>query len=196
MLDCFEQIKKNLTTALDSIVDNEFNSLVDDCEKVLRGGHRIIATGLGKNVPICEKFEGTMLSMGLDCHFMHTNTAIHGDLGMIRDNDLVIILTKSGSTEESVLLYHHLLAKNCSIWLLSFNRDSLLYQQIKNHISIELSHEGDLWNLVPNNSSTMNLIVLQQLAIELSKRFNLTLADFKKNHPGGAIGKYLDKLNN
>ena len=69
--------------SLNSINVQEMDSLIDACEKTLKAGHKIIASGLGKNVPICDKFVGTMLSMGLDANFLHTNTAVHGDMGMV-----------------------------------------------------------------------------------------------------------------
>src|SRR3972149_2973284 len=72
--------------------------LVDQCVKTLNSGGRIIATGLGKNVPVCEKFIGTLNSLGVDSHFMNTNSAVHGDLGLIKKGDLVIMLSKGGFT--------------------------------------------------------------------------------------------------
>ena len=107
--------------------------------------------------------------------------------------DLVIILTKSGSTAESVYL-EKLLEKRegVKLWLLSFKEHSDLSDSMENKLIINMEHEGDLWNIVPNNSTTLNLIVLQEVAIELSRRFGLDLIkDFKPNHPGGAIGTIL-----
>ena len=86
----FEKTSRLIDDALKSISDESMAALIDDCEKTLRNGHKIIASGLGKNVPICEKFEGTMLSLGLDAQFLHTNSAVHGDMGMVKDGDLVI----------------------------------------------------------------------------------------------------------
>ena len=100
----FEQTIKVLSNALNSVDESAFMRLANDCEATLRRGNKIIASGLGKNVPICDKFVGSMLSLGLNAGFMHTNTAVHGDLGMVHDGDLVIVLTKSGSTTESVYL--------------------------------------------------------------------------------------------
>ena len=164
--------------------------LVSDCEQTLRNGNKIIATGLGKNVPICDKFVGTMLSLGLNAGFLHSNTAVHGDMGMVHSGDLVIVLTKSGATAESVYLVDLLKQrKGVKLWLLSFNEHSVLADSMDNKLIIKLEHEGDLWNIVPNNSTTLNLIVLQAVAMELSKRLELSLEDdFKPNHPGGAIG--------
>lgn len=179
--------------ALKSIRRDQMDSLIDACEETLREGHKIIASGLGKNVPICDKFVGTMLSLGFDAGFLHTNTAVHGDMGMIHPGDLVIILTKSGSTAESVYLAELLKRRRgTKLWLLSFNEHGELSNSIENKLIINLEHEGDLWNIVPNNSTTLNLIVLQEVAIELSRRFNLAIEkDFKPNHPGGAIGAKL-----
>jgi D-arabinose 5-phosphate isomerase GutQ len=188
--------KKNIgyiSDALRSVDEKQMDSLVNDCEKALKAGHKIIATGLGKNVPICDKFVGTMLSMGLDAAFMHTNTAVHGDMGMVHSGDLVIILTKSGSTAESVYLADLLkMRRGVKLWLISFHEHSELADSMENKLIVSLEHEGDLWNIVPNNSTTLNLLILQEVAVKLSERLNLDLEkDFKPNHPGGAIGAKL-----
>lgn len=186
-----------ITSAIDTINEFQFKKLLDDCESVLKLGHKIIVSGLGKNAPICEKFVGTMLSLGMNASFLHTNTAIHGDLGMIQPGDLVIMTSKNGTTSESVYLTQIIQQdrKDVKLWLLSFNASSILVDTIglDRSIIVEMSHEGDLWNIVPNNSSTLSLIILQTLAIELSRRMGVTLSDFRRNHPGGSIGQ---KLNN
>ena len=149
---------------------------------------------MGKNVPICEKFVSTMISMGLDASFLHTNSAVHGDMGIIRAGDLVIILSKSGETEESIYLTRLLQRRaGVSLRLLTFNAQSTLADMIKKFLVIRLEHEGDLWNVLPNNSTTLNLIVLQTIAIEVARRLKVDLeANFKPNHPGGAIGRKLN----
>jgi D-arabinose 5-phosphate isomerase GutQ len=194
MIEYFEETIRLLSDAIRSIDERQFSALVDDCERTLKAGHKIIASGLGKNVPVCEKFEGTMLSLGMDCNFMHTNSAVHGDLGMVKPGDLVIILTKSGSTIESVYLYEQLRKRDSAVWLLSFNREGKLSREIPKSVFISLEHEGDRWNVLPNNSTTMNLIVLQALAMELAKRLDIKLEDFKPNHPAGAIGESLRNI--
>lgn len=183
-----------IAKAIESVNEVQFNNLLTACETVLKSGHKIIVSGLGKNVPICDKFVGTMLSLGMNAGFLHTNSAVHGDLGMVRPNDLVIILTKSGSTVESVYLTELIQKRpKVEIWLLSFKPNSILTEKIglDKSLIVNMEHEGDLWDIVPNNSTTLNLIILQTLAIELSKRMGITLGDFKENHPGGAIGDQL-----
>ena len=190
----FEKQMQIIEDSVQSLDETVFNQLVDECEAVLRNGHKIITSGLGKNVPVCEKFVGTMNSLGMDATFMNTNTAVHGDIGMVKDGDLVIILTKSGETSESVYLTSLLKKRNADLWLLSFKDNSTLTREIPKHVILNLEHEGDAWDIVPNNSTTVNLIVLQGLAITLSERMGITLPDFKKNHPGGHIGKQLENV--
>ncbi len=188
----FENTLKILSDAIKSVDTKVFEQLVEECYKTLKYGHKVIASGLGKNVPICDKFVGTMLSLGFDAGFLHTNSAVHGDMGMVKPGDLVIILTKSGSTAESVYLADLLQKREgVNLWLLSFKHDSVLDKKIGKSLIIEMEHEGDMWNIVPNNSTTLNLIVLQAVAMTLAQKFHLTLDDFKQNHPGGAIGVQL-----
>lgn len=190
----FENTLRILSDAIKSVDTQVFEQLVEECYKTLKSGHKVIASGLGKNVPICDKFVGTMLSLGFDAGFLHTNSAVHGDMGMVKSGDLVIILTKSGSTAESVYLADLLQKREgVNIWLLSFKYGSILDKKIGKSLIIEMEHEGDMWNIVPNNSTTLNLIILQALAMTLAQKFNLSLDDFKKNHPGGAIGVQLSK---
>ena len=191
--DYFERNFAIIENALKSINKKEIDNLIDECEQTIKAGNKIVASCLGKNVPICDKFVGTMLSLGFNAGFLHTNSAVHGDMGMIHPGDLVIILTKSGSTVESVYLVDLLKKREkVNLWLLSFKEQSTLANSMDKKVIIDMEHEGDLWNIVPNNSTTINLVVLQTIAIELSKRMNLTLEkDFKPNHPGGAIGELL-----
>lgn len=188
----FEKNMNYIEQALRSIPQKDMTLLIDDCENTLKKGHKVIASGLGKNVPICDKFVGSMLSMGMDAGFLHTNSAVHGDLGMVKPGDLVIVLTKSGSTAESVYLVDLLRKREgVHLWILTGQNKSVLADAVNNKIVFDLEHEGDQWNILPNNSTTVNLIVLQTLAMELSKRMGITLEQFKPNHPGGAIGARL-----
>lgn len=190
-MEHFEKTMGIICAAVQSIRASEFDGLKRDCLDTLAAGNKIIATGLGKNVPICEKFVGTMNSLGIPAAFIHTNSAVHGDLGIVRDGDLVIVLTKSGKTTESVHLVELLGMRKCKLWLLSFSRDSVLYKQIPNRLIIELEHEGDKWNILPNNSTVLNLIILQELAMRIADESNIPLDALRMNHPGGAIGEML-----
>lgn len=188
----FDKNMNLLKDALEGISMSDMDKLISMCENTLKSGHKVIASGLGKNVPICEKFEGTMISLGMNAQFLHTNSAVHGDMGMVKPGDILIILTKSGSTSESVYLVDMLKKREgVQIWLMSCNLHSILADSMDNKLIVPLKHEGDSWDIVPNNSTTAFLIVLQTLAMQLAKRMNITLEDFKPNHPGGAIGSRL-----
>lgn len=193
-MNYFENTMQILDDAIKSLDTEKFQKLVEQSKKTLENGNQIIATGLGKNVPICDKFVGTMLSLGMNAFFLHTNSAVHGDLGAVKNGDLVIILTKSGETSESIYLVELLKKRNVNLWLLTFNENSTLTETISNHIILKMEHEGDMWNIIPNNSTTLNLIILQGLAMQLAKEMNIQLKDFKENHPGGHIGEMLKKI--
>lgn len=192
MKEYFASILKTIGDAVASLDYGSFEKLTEDCMNAIENGNKVVASGLGKNVPVCDKFVGTMTSLGQPASFMNTNSAAHGDIGMVRDGDVVIILTKSGETAESVYLERLLDGRGCKIWLLTFVENSTLAHKLgENCIVLRLDNEGDQWDIVPNNSTTVNLIVLQGLAMEIARRRGVTLADFKKNHPGGHIGEQL-----
>ena len=158
MIRYFEKQLEELDYSIHSLDETIFSRWVEEAAATLKNNKKIIVSGLGKNVPICEKFVGSMVSLGLDACFLHTNSAVHGDMGIVKSGDMVILLTKSGETEESV----------------------------------DLHHEGDLWNIMPNNSTTINLIILQGLAMLTAKKLELDIGQFRRNHPGGQIGKKLE----
>lgn len=196
MIKYFTNMLDTIQKSVLSIDEKTFVTLVDECVNTIECGHKIVVSGLGKNVPVCDKFVGTMNSLGQPAVYMNTNSAVHGDIGMVNEGDLVIVLTKSGETVESIYLTSLLKKRKCSIWLLTFSSESTLVKKIgmENSIILELEHEGDQWNIVPNNSTTVNLIVLQGLAMEVVRRRGVTLEDFKKNHPGGYIGEQLKNV--
>ena len=168
-----------------------FRKMVEAAAAAIDTGKKVIVSGLGKNVPICEKFVGSMVSMGLDAYFLHTNSAVHGDMGLVKDGDMVILLTKSGETGESIYLARLLKERQVHLWLVTFQEESTLAKEIPDRIVLELGHEGDLWNIMPNNSTTMNLILLQGLAMMVAKKKGVKIGEFKRNHPGGHIGVQL-----
>lgn len=184
----FKHVSEVVLNSLASLDDLVFETLVTDAVRALDNGHKIIVSGLGKNVPVCEKFVGTMVSVGQRASYMNTNSAVHGDLGMVEKGDLVIILTKSGETAESIYLNHLLSQRECERWLLTFQKNSTIGKEIDHVLALTLQDEGDLWNIVPNNSTIVDLIILQGLAMEIVNRRGFTLDEFHKNHPGGHIG--------
>lgn len=191
MIDYYKRVLEVLTDSMESIPTEIYQQLINECVSTLNKGGKIIASGLGKNVPICEKFVGTLNSFGLDARFLHTNTAVHGDLGMVGKDDIVFLLSKGGNTYETVALAEYLKQRGTNTWLLTFYDDCKTAEVIDKLLVLNLLEEGDEWDIVPNNSTTVYLILLQGIALELSKRLGVTLDDFKVNHPGGGIGARL-----
>lgn len=195
MIDYYKDVIAVISNSLDSLQTDIYEQLICECVEVLKNGGKIIASGLGKNVPICEKFVGTLNSLGIDARFLHTNTAIHGDLGMVGKKDLVLLLSKGGNTYETVALAEQLKNRGTNTWLLTFSDRCKSAEVVDKRLIMNLQNEGDEWDIVPNNSTTIYLIVLQGIAMEIGKRMGVTLDDFRVNHPGGGIGARLSGKN-
>lgn len=191
MIDYYKDVMKTIEDSLESIDEKLYQQIIEECVDTLKNGGKIIASGLGKNVPICEKFVGTLNSLGIDARFLHTNTAVHGDLGMVGKKDIVFLLSKGGNTSETVDLGTYLNERGTNTWLLSFYGDGKASKVVKKKFIMHLIEEGDEWDIVPNNSTTVYLILLQGIAIEIGKRLGVTIDDFRMNHPGGGIGAKL-----
>ena len=191
MIEYYKNVIEVIENSLGSIDEEVYRQVIDESVSAIQNGGKIIASGLGKNVPICEKFVGTLNSLGIDARFLHTNTAVHGDLGMVGKKDIVYLLSKGGNTMETVELGKYLAERGTNTWLMSFYDDGKVTEVVKKKFIMHLISEGDEWNIVPNNSTTVYLIVLQGIAIEIGKRMGVTLDDFKVNHPGGGIGAKL-----
>ena len=187
----YEEVIDVIKDSLDSIDEGVYEQIISESVDVLKSGNKIIASGLGKNVPICEKFVGTLNSLGIDARFLHTNTAVHGDLGMVGKNDIVYLLSKGGNTHETVALAEHLKSRGTDTWLMTFTESCKSAEIVDKRLVMHLINEGDEWDIVPNNSTTVYLIVLQGIALEIGKRLGITLDDFRINHPGGGIGARL-----
>lgn len=187
----YKGVIEAIKDSIESINPDTYEQIITESVEVLKHSGKIIASGLGKNVPICEKFVGTLNSLGLDARFLHTNTAVHGDLGMVGKNDIVYLLSKGGNTYETVTLAEHLKDRGTDTWLMTFAEKCKSAEVIDKRFIMHLINEGDEWDIIPNNSTTVYLIVLQGIALEIGKRMGVTLDDFRINHPGGGIGARL-----
>ena len=199
MNNVYDYFKDNLDMvedALKSIEKEKLDALINDALSVLKNNKKIIVAGLGKNIPVCEKFAGTMNSLGLSTAVLNTNSALHGELGTVHKGDLVIILSKSADTEETVIFSEILKQRGNSVcWLITFNDCGKANDIVDNTLCISLRHEGDLWDVMPNNSTTVTLILLQTVAMSVAEKAGLSLEeDFKPNHPGGIIGAKLNDV--
>lgn len=188
----FEKILQSISDSVMSMDVELFEKLTEQCVEVLAKNGKIIVSGVGKNTPVCEKFVDSMDSHGLNALFINSFNALHGAVGKIKNEDLILILSKSGETEEPIELNEYLLKQRKTLrWLLTFQPESRLINEIEQKLILTLDDEGDLWNIMPINSTTVSLIVLQELVISIARKMEVSVNDFKRNHPGGTIGKML-----
>ena len=166
-----------------------------DFEKTLRlllhMRGRVICTGIGKSAIIAQKIVATFNSTGTPAVFMHAADAIHGDLGIIQHDDVVLCLSKSGETAEIKVLVPLIQMNGNPLIALVSNTDSYLAQHANYLLRAPVDHEACPNNLAPTSSTTVQLVIGDVLAICLLKARGFTPNDFAKYHPGGALGKRL-----
>lgn len=169
-------------------VDDHFVKCVNlilDCKG------RVVITGIGKSAIIGEKIVATLNSTGTPAIFMHAADAIHGDLGTIRKDDLVICISKSGETPEIKVLVPWLKTHGSSLIALVGNRNSFLAKQSDFILDATVAEEACPNNLAPTSSTTAQLVLGDALAVSLLECRGFTKEDFAKFHPGGTLGKEL-----
>ncbi len=173
---------------LEQLLDQNFALAV---EAIYNSKGRVIITGIGKSAVIATKIVATLNSTGTPAVFMHAADAIHGDLGTILTDDVVICISKSGNTPEIKVLVP--LIKNFGNTLISItgNPDSFLGQQADFTLNSYVEKEACPNNLAPTTSTTAQLVMGDALAVCLLKLRNFSSKDFAKYHPGGALGKKL-----
>ena len=182
------QIEADGISRLSGQLNEDFSKVVH-CILYLKG--RVIVTGIGKSAIIAQKIVATLNSTGTPSIFMHAADAIHGDLGMIQTNDLVICISKSGNTPEIKVLVPLLkLAGNTLVGMVG-NMHSFLAKQADLILDTTVEIEACPHNLAPTTSTTAQLVMGDALAVCLLESREFTSADFAKFHPGGALGKRL-----
>ncbi|MEM7087217.1 MAG: KpsF/GutQ family sugar-phosphate isomerase [Bacteroidota bacterium] len=173
---------------LSSLVGNEFAEAVD---YIFQSKGRVIVTGIGKSANIATKIVATLNSTGTPAIFMHAADAIHGDLGIIQENDTVICISKSGNTPEIKVLVPLIKASGNKLIGLTANRESFLGQQSDYVLHAYVEKEACPNNLAPTTSTTAQLVMGDALAMSLLELRGFSSRDFAKFHPGGSLGKKL-----
>lgn len=169
-------------------IDDEFEQVID---LIYNCNGRVIVSGIGKSAIIASKIVATMNSTGTPAFFMHAADAIHGDLGLIQPEDVIIILSKSGNTPEIKALVP--LVKNLGNKLVGMVSSTDSYLALNSDFVLKATVEKEACpnNLAPTSSTTAQLVVGDALAMTLLKLKGFTTADFARYHPGGALGKKL-----
>lgn len=173
---------------LSQFLTDDFVSSID---LILKSQGRVIVTGIGKSANIAAKIVSTFNSTGTPAIFMHAADAIHGDLGMIRPDDIIICLSKSGDTPEIKVLVPLLKLMGNKLIALVGNTDSYLARNADLVINSTVDREACPNNLAPTASTTAQLVMGDAIAVALLECRGFTQEDFARYHPGGALGKRL-----
>ncbi|OSY89581.1 D-arabinose 5-phosphate isomerase [Tenacibaculum holothuriorum] len=170
------------------LLDNSFSDAVN---YILNSNGRVIVTGIGKSANIANKIVATLNSTGTPAIFMHAADAIHGDLGIVQKNDVVICISKSGNTPEIKVLVPLIKNSDNKIIAITGNPDSFLGTNADFLLNSYVEKEACPNNLAPTTSTTAQLVLGDALAVSLLELRGFTSSDFAKYHPGGALGKRL-----
>ena len=173
---------------LASFIDDQF---LDAVELIYNCKGRLIITGIGKSAIIANKIVATMNSTGTPAIFMHAADAIHGDLGYVLEDDVVMCISKSGNTPEIKVLVPFIERMGNKIIAIVSSTDSFLAKHADFVVRATVDKEVDPNNLAPTSSTTTQLVMGDALAVCLLKMRGFSQADFAKYHPGGSLGKRL-----
>ncbi|CAA0172788.1 D-arabinose 5-phosphate isomerase [Tenacibaculum maritimum] len=173
---------------LTNLIDTNFEKAV---KFIFNSKGRVIVTGIGKSANIATKIVATLNSTGTPAIFMHAADAIHGDLGIIQQNDVVICISKSGNTPEIKVLVPLIKNSNNKVIAITGNADSFLGVNADFTLNTYVEKEACPNNLAPTTSTTAQLVMGDALAVCLLELKGFTSSDFAKYHPGGALGKRL-----
>ncbi len=186
-ISCIE-IESSAISNLRSSIDQSFLNII---EAIFNSHGRVVVTGIGKSAIIAQKIVATLNSTGTPALFMHAADAIHGDLGMIQANDLVMCISKSGETPEIKVLIPLVKSMGSKLIALVSNEHSTLAKQADYVIITPVSQEAEPNNLAPTTSTTVQLVMGDAIAVALLAIRGFSSKDFAQFHPGGSLGKQL-----
>ncbi|HIZ86276.1 MAG TPA: KpsF/GutQ family sugar-phosphate isomerase [Candidatus Coprenecus stercoravium] len=182
------QVEARAVDALPEIVDEGFGKAVE-VMAMCKG--RIVVSGVGKSAIIAQKMVATLNSTGTCALFMHSADAVHGDMGMVGGDDVVLFISKSGDTDEIKRLLPFIKKMGNPVISIVSKRDSYLGTHSDYLIYVPMEREACPNNLAPTTSTTLHLVVCDAIAMALSRYRNFTPEDFGRFHPGGSLGKRL-----
>lgn len=191
--EIIEEAKRVISEEAESML-NANRLIGDDFYKavsLIQSSNKVIVTGVGKSGMIAKKIAATLSSVGVSSVYLHPVDALHGDIGLVQSGDTVILLSKSGSTEEIVRLVPHIKTRNASIIAIVGNTKSFLSRSADAVIDATVQKEACPLNLAPTSSSIVALALGDALAMAVMKANNFTVEDFSKLHPLGQLGRNL-----
>jgi arabinose-5-phosphate isomerase len=188
------QVLETEANAIRNLMDSLGEEFDQAVELISNCTGRVVFTGLGKSGIICRKISATMRSTGTPALFMHPAEAIHGDLGMVTDHDLVVAISNSGTTEEILDLLAVLRRIGVPLIAVTSNPESPLASAADLHLDVGVRREACPMNLAPTASTTASLALGDALAMAVSVKKGFKEEDFARLHPGGKLGKRFLKV--
>lgn len=182
------RIEAEAVANLQNEIDEDF---VNAVETIFHCKGRVVLTGMGKSGLIARKIVATLNSTGTASIFLHPTDALHGDLGMVRGEDVVILISKSGESEELINLLPMFKRLGVKMIAMCGNRNSKLAKECDIFLSIAVKEEACPYDLAPTASTTATLALGDALSVALLHKRNFTQEDFAMLHPGGSLGKRL-----
>jgi len=183
-----------LADRLDGAMASPFSQAIELLLATCTSGHRVLVTGIGKSGLIGRKLAATLRSTGSPAQFLHAGEAIHGDMGMVQPGDVVVALSYSGETEELVRLLPAFARIGVPVVGLCGCPNSTLAQAAAVTLDVSVDQEACSLNLAPTASTTVMLALGDALALELSRRRGFQPGDFADLHPGGLLGRRLERV--
>ncbi|CAG0978007.1 arabinose-5-phosphate isomerase [Burkholderiales bacterium] len=177
--------------AIDALSGRLGRSFVDAVERLFLCRGRVVVSGLGKSGHVARKLAATLASTGTPAFFVHPAEAQHGDLGMITEDDVVVMLSNSGETDELVTLVPHLKRQGAAIVAITGNERSTLATAADVHLDAAVDAEACPLGLAPTASTTAALALGDALALALLDARGFSADDFARSHPGGLLGRRL-----
>jgi arabinose-5-phosphate isomerase len=174
--------------ALEDLLDDQFEKAA---ELIFASKGRVVVSGIGKSAIVAQKIVATLNSTGTPAVFLHAADAIHGDLGMIQEQDVVMLLSKSGESPEIKMLLSFIRGFGNPLIGVVGNLQSVLARQSDIVLNTSVSEEACLNNLAPTSSTTVQMVMGDALAIALMEMRGFGSEDFARFHPGGTLGKKL-----
>ncbi len=182
------QIEAKALADLSKQLDDNFNKAV---KTVLNSKGRLVICGVGKSGLVGAKISATLASTGTPSMFMHPVEAFHGDLGMLKKEDVMVAISYSGETEELLKLIPYIKAASIKVIGMSGNPNSTLAKNSDFHLNVKVYKEACPLELAPTSSTTATMAMGDALAVALMKARNFKPEDFAKFHPGGSLGRKL-----
>ena len=191
----FKQIVKDVLLTEAKEIEKAASNISFDIEKaidlIINSKGKLIVTGVGKSGLVGTKIAATLASTGTSSFFLHPTEAMHGDLGMIGKNDIVLGISYSGESEELVQILPHLKRFNIPLIAMARNEKSTLAQYSDVFINISVEKEACPLDTAPTSSTTLTMAMGDALAVCLMKKRDFKKEDFASFHPGGSLGKKL-----